>query len=422
MTELTHDHVRDALADHDPSPEVGEHLRRCAACRRFAEIVDRVDAVVARMEPSPAPDDLADRVLSALSDRRSGRAMGRAASIRRMVHRSAIAVAAAAAVFVGALFVDGERRHAPQDAVLIAAAEHLETDRTSAVQMEGTVDVTVHRAGSDPDFSSLPPELEGYFEAQWLDMIARFERSMAEFEAQIDAHFGEIDGLLDDFAAPAPPSHADGPADLPGSAPDEPAPPPDDLSLRMRVVAAGMVDVRGRVEIAGMVRPLAGTLRAPDEEVGFGVSVQDLNRTLRLPDGSGASLPSTEGAWGAVLLRPDGLPELLRAAEGPVRARGTTHIGGEEVVRYRFRADGRDVEAFIGSDGRLRALTLREDEDEGNVAWRSVVELTITGHGVELPDREQLPVAPDATVPAAGSGAALYPFGPAVAEALVTGP
>ena len=423
MNELTHDSIRDAVADASSAAEVQEHLRHCPACQTFADSVHRLDAAVAAMDPPPAPDDLADRVLAALAAGPVPIDLAHRRSVRRTLRRSIVAISAAAALLVGVLLV----RDAPEESgrsVLISAAEHIEADGTAAVRVEGAVDVTVRRDGTDPDFSDLPPELAGYFEARWNDMMVEFERSMATFEQQVDDVLDEMDDILDDFGAsgapaapptpPAPPAPPLGPTDGPA-----PTSPPDDLSLRLDIRAAGVVDVGGRLQLDGTVRPVAGTLPAPDVEIPFAVSVDELGEVVELPDGTGASLPSTDQGLATVLARPDALSRLLRAAEGEVVTGGHTEVDGEEVVRYRFRAEGRETEALIGSDGRLRALSLHDRGTEGRSEWRTRIDVTVSGSGVLPPERGAAGAAPGVTVPVpSGAAGMLYPLGPAVSEAL----
>ena len=422
MRQLTHDSARDALADGDTEGAVQEHLRSCPECRRFADALTRVDEIVATMEPPAPPAGLADRVVTGLTDRGAAGETAHRRSVRRAWQRSLVAVAAAAAVLIGVLFVH-EPSGEPPKAVLIAAAEHLEEDRTAVVRVDGTVDVTVRRAGSDPDFSGLPPELEGYFEARWNEMMTEFERSMAEFEQQVGDVLGEIDDIFDDFGTPGAPAPPTAPPDPPQGPSDqaEPTPPPDDLTLRLELQATGVVDVDGRLELDGKVRPVAGTLPVPDTEVAFGVSVGELGPVIRLPDGSRATLPSPDAGLAAVLAQPGALPALLRAAEGDVVAAGRTEVAGEEVMRYRFRAHGRDIEARIGADGRLRTLAVGDQSTEGSSQWRSRLDVTVTDVGVESPEGDGAsPTGVSVSAPS-GAGVMLHPLGPAVAEALRSG-
>ena len=413
MTTISHDGCRQALALDERSADVDDHLDRCPACSRFAAGVRQLTEAAAAIRVPDPPPGLADRVLERTAAERA-RPMRARPSGRRSLY-AGLAVAAAVALVLGTLAVVGRDTDSPRE-VLLAAATRTEEAGTATVQVEGGGEVAVPAGTGAADFSHAPDEIEGYMEREWARLIAEFERAIAEFERAM----AEFDRALDDAlrrfddaleGGPRPPQPPPTPA--PPARRGEPEPLPERATLGFAFSASGAVDFRDGVALHGSVRPVAGTVPAPDVSTEFAV-------TARSGD------PAATGPLGAVLLSPDGITRLLRAAEGEVRVEGRVEVDGVATQRYRFRATGLDssgvtrswdVDAYIGADRLVRRVDLRASGRlAGNTAWtdRATVHLSAFGAGATLDGAGSASAAPVGSLP-------LHPFGPALAASLRAG-
>ena len=431
---VTHEQCRDALAAQVDDLEVEAHIARCGSCRRFASTLEKVDSLAASRELFPPPAGIADRVVErAPAGEVVEASVGVRSVVRRALVRTAVAAAVVAAV-VAAGLVATRPGEDPERMALINAARSVEEEGTAGVAVSGTVEFTVDRQGArDPDFSSLPPELQSYFEERWNEMITQFERQVSE---TLDRANRMLEDAFDRLgSAPGAPPRPPSPPPAPhrrgeGGAPADPQPdpaqappsPPDALSLGFSLEGAGVVDVDGRLQLDGTLRPAGGTIASPGTEARFGIAVVGEARAVRGPDGQVVAIAEA-GAGGKtplarLLTRPGAIPSVLRAARD-VETSGTVEAGGERLRRYRFTADGRRAEALLDADGKLRQLVVHDRGIGGQMAWQSTVSFDVTAYGVDASAAGDFAgTAQASATPPAGSAAILYPFGAAVAEAL----
>lgn len=431
---VTHDKCRDALAADEHDPEVEAHLARCGRCRRFADALGRVDRLAASPELFTAPAGLADRIVEHASTAEVvdiASRTGARSVVRRAMLRTAAAAVIVALVIAAGLVATRDGTEDPNRMALINAARSVEDEGTAGVTVSGTVEFTVDREGQDPDFSSLPPEVQGYFEAWWNEVIAQFERQVAETldraNQMLEHAFSRIGSGPE--APPSPPSPPPSPGEQrepaerdPATGGDDPSAPPERLSLGFSLEGAGVVDVDGRLHLDGTLRPVGGTVAAPGTEARFAVAVAGDARVVRGPDGQVVAIadsgPSVEAPLAELLARPGAIPSVLRAARD-VEASGTVEVGGRQLRHYRFVADGRQAEVLLDADGKLQRLVVHDRGVGGQMAWRSSVSFDVTGYGVDASGVGDLAgSAQTHATPPSGSAAILYPFGGAVAEVL----
>ena len=399
MTTISHDTCRQAVAADALGPEVADHLDRCPACARFAVRLREVTDAAATIGVPDPPPGLADRVLERVVAEAARPAPRRGAG--RWSLYTGLAVAAAVAVVLGTLAVVGRDAESPRE-ILLAAATRTEDSGSAEVRVEGGGEVAVPPGA----FDAAPDEMQAYMERQWDRMMAEFDRALAEFEAAIDRTFDAA------FGGSGRPPHA---PPSPPRPPDraKPEPPPDRATLGFAFTGSGAVEFGRGVALRGSVRPVAGTVAAPDAAADFAVAAD-------------AGDAGATGPLGSVLLAPDGVTRLLRAAEGEVNAEGTAEVDGVRTNRYRFRAvavdasgatAGWEVDAYIDRDRLVRRVDVRASGRlDGAGAWSDRATIRLSGFGAARVDR-----AGSGPPPVAPESLPLHPFGPALATSLGAG-
>lgn len=203
----------------------------------------------------------------------------------------------------------------------------------------------------------------------------------------------------------------------------------------MALRAGGVVDFRGRAEVAGSVQsavPTAGP--GTGAPAGFSVSVDGGQAAVRGPEGAWAQVGTGAGPLGSVLLEPGAVTRILRGAHGDVEPLGDATVDGARVRRYRFdvepeallRADlakqELQAEAAVDDAGRVRMLHLLARggvEGRSPLTWRADVTVRLGDFGTPVGGRA--PGAAEATAtlaPQARSSVLVHPFGPVVAASL----
>ena len=427
MTTIDHQACRTAVLDDEVGADVEQHLAACEDCRAFAADVGRI--VSAAPTLYAVPDGLADRALARVAAPAPLPKKSLWADVRRpLITSTAIAAALLLVLGLVAVVRQGDST-TDEERVLLAAATAAEEAGSAEVQLEGSVEVTTAApANGDAQFEGrgLPPEMEAYFEARWDAMWAEFERALAEFERRTNEMMDQFNRTMEEFFRRLEPGFSGGsgrPSGPPTTPPPPPSPeererqrpkPPTELSLRLGISGRGAVsfDGDGELGIDGSVATAGGNLApAAAASAGFHLAVQGDEVGLRGPDGSWRRLPMTAGPIGAVVLRPNAVPQLLRDAKD-VQFTGNVDLNGEPVRHYRFRAQGYDAEAWIGTDGRARRVAVSTKGD----TWTTTLALSLGNYGAD--------VAVDAPPPANEAGAPddagliLYPFGAPVSAAL----
>lgn len=470
MTTAQHGHVREHLLDDHHDHEVEAHLERCSECERFARQLGRMREAAAALASTGMPAGLADRVVGRVRDEVGGAgvpphpastpAAKRAGlDVRRMLLRSA-AIAAAVLVVLGVLVVSRNPGDDSPREVLLAAATATEQAGPAAVEVEGTVEMTVE-LGDDPaqppDLSGLPDELHGYIEQRWQEAMRRWEQQMEEFSRQVDEMFrrsGEqIEGAFDQAtneldraigelgrlgaggadaeprssatepSEPARPSRPNGPHE-----PTEPAP-PHEVSARIVFSAAGDLAVGDLVRLRGNVSANGDRARVP-----FEVAAEADRSAIRSGTSGWVGVGDPSGPLAVLLARADGISRVLRGASGRVERAGEERIGDVAVERYRFAVDRTTLglagglgdrwiaEAWIDGDRLVRKLAMTSTGSAGaagSTGWETELRLHLSGFGRQAVAVTAAPDTRGATVRAAtGVQLLYYPFGVGVAAVL----
>lgn len=340
------------------------------------------------------------------------------------------AVAAVLLLLLGVLAVAriGDNEPAGDERVLLAAATATEEAGSAEVEVQGSVSVEVPRPpdGAAPDFRGLPREMEAYFQAQWAQMMESFNRQLAEFERQVNRTMEEFNRQLEEFnrqlrsgrpgRPPTPPPPPTAPT---GPGADGPRPTlPSSLDMSFSISGRGALSFAGRgaLGIEGQVATTGGNVAptSPPAPAGFRLVARGDDLVLRAPDGSWRELPRAAGPLGSVILRPDAVPRILRAATDIERL-GSGH--------YRFqinddRLGGRLVgEVEIGADKRVRRLAASSVKFVGDQQWDTTLVLALGGYGSARVAADA-PAATGAVDLGGEAGAVIYPFGPQISATL----
>lgn len=465
----THHTIQTQLLEGARTSEVDDHLGGCEECLRLDAALTAIRHNAPQVGGG-APAGLADRVIERVraeiptpthdtprTGAASTAAVGAGATARRSpewVRRSAyrsLAMAAALLVLVGAVAVlnhGGEEE--PLD-VLLASATRTEAAGPAEVQVAGDATVTLSTTGDSgeaPDLSSVPPELQGYVQSRFEEIMARWRQQMAEFEAQVDATLQEAERLIDeqmsrigemfDRFGDAPSRPSPPPPDRPGQrtppgapSPGEPSPPapPTDITLGFDISASGRLDPGRAIRLQGGVASDRGG--RSDFEVRSRSDVAGV-----LVDGSWRAAAGAGSVLDTVLARADGAPAVLRAAVDAELV-GETELDGAPVRRYRFAVDpgriGRiaaaaaraepgqwTAEAWIDDDDLLRRLDVRAAgrfDPTGVAGWAMDLSLRLSGFGSAARLLVDRPPA-GATVDGTASTSVFGPFMPALTSSL----
>lgn len=371
---MRHSACRRALIDGTLAPEVTTHIEECERCRAFAHDLGQLAEYAAAMTPGSAPAGLADRVIARVHgaphapgdespvvppavldlDRARDEHAPSLPHPRRPV-LAAMAVAAVSLLVVGVLAAfprdnDGANLATPGDTTdldtLLAAAERTLAEGTARVRVSGRVTATVtppdtitvpdlelsapaqtfepfpYQAPPEPDYSQVPPDQQDDMRRQYAEYV---EQSRRAYEQYAEEARRQYEQMRQDTAA--------GFAEFKI---------PDEFSFDVSVSGEGAVEFPDRMRVDGQ---MTVTMTMPgdlpfDPSSPFGVAVDGDRTLLRTPDGSWVELPGTGGPASPLLADPDGIAEMLKAAQGEVEVVGDEEIEGRRVRHYRFRVKG----------------------------------------------------------------------------------
>ncbi len=359
---MRHTACRRALLDGDLVPEVAEHLDACDRCAAFARDLGQVSEYAQELTPPPAPDGLADRVVthvkrsaaagSAVADLDLARDARAQRSVDRLLHGprrgpllSSVAVAAVMLLLVGVLAAlpgvrpggGGDDRLDP----LLTAAESTRDTGSARVRLNGTTSMTVTVDQSTftppeievfdeiPEFEPPsfdpppPPDVEGAPEEAREQMLDDYQRMVDELEAQQE-RFAEEQRQLEAF-------REDARRNL------EAVEIPDEFSFEMEITGEGVVvfpdglEIDGQLVITDAEPPLGG-----DATSSLGVIVADGTTFVQGSGGPWFEVGAATGPLGPVLADADGVATMLRGADGDADDLGEEQLGDERVRHLRY--------------------------------------------------------------------------------------
>lgn len=450
---MRHAACRRALLDGDLVPEVAEHLEGCDRCSAFARDLGQLSEYAQELAPPPAPDGLADRVVTHVKRAATAGAsvsdldLVREATPGRRAERllrgprrgpllSSVAVAAVMLLLVGVLAaLPGVRSDDDDLDPLLAAAQSTVDTGSARVRLNGTTSMTVTLPESvlavpevdvfedlpeiQPPAFEPPPlsDLEGIPEEFRAQIQEDYERQFDELRAQQERFAEERLRQLDRLRADARQAF-------------ESVEIPDEFSFEMNLSGEGAVAFPDRLQITGHMEVVESEPPLPGDDgfaSSFGVVVAGDATYVRRPDGHWFEVGASTGPLGPVLTDADGVGALLRGAAGDADDLGTERLGDDEVRHLRYPLTGTllappdaeveaTVDVWVGvDDDVVRKLEVETAIDYAvDTGFRSRMETRLT---LELFDfgAEVSVEAPDAagrTSSPLGRAAVLDPFDP----------
>ncbi len=451
---MRHTACRRALLDGDLVPEVAEHLDACDRCAAFARDLGQVSEYAQELTPPPAPDGLADRVVTHVQRSAAAGAAGHAVAdldlarearaertVDRLLHGprrgpllSSVAVAAVMLLLVGVLAALPGVRPGGDDELdpLLTAADHTRDTGSARVRLHGTTSMTVTPPDSTvhaprievfdeiPEFEPPsfdpppPPDLEGVPEESREQMLDDYQRMIDELEAQQEQFAEEQQRRLEAFREDARRSV-------------EAIETPDEFSFEMVITGEGIVvfpdglEIDGQLVITDAEPPLGG-----DVTSALGVIVADGTTFVQGSGGPWFEVGAATGPLGPVLADADGVATMLRGADGEADDLGEEEIGNERVRHLRYPltsalvappdADvAATVDVWVGTDDdvvrRLEAATTVDHATNGfsaRMESRMTLELFDFGADVSV----EAPNAAGRASSPLGPIAVLDPFDP----------
>lgn len=450
---MRHSACRRALLHGDLDPEIAAHLEACDRCRAFARDLGQVAEYAQSMNPGPAPEELADRVIArirhadaAVTDLETTGAT-RAPFGHRRPLMATMAVAAVLLLLVGVLAVvgrgggDAPPIAGPEDreeiSPLLTAAEHTLAAGTARVRLRGTTRVTVTPpdnlivpdvefvvpapAYEPPPFQPPPPPDDSQMSPEDAESARQaYEAQLAEMRAQYEAFVEETRRRFEEVQQDS-------------SAAFDLAAIPDQFSVSLDIEGEGAVRFPDQMRIDGEIRARAGE-GVPDGSVEvFGVAVDGTRTLVRSPDGSWVAVPAPVGPLTPVLADADGVARLLVGATGAVDDLGEEELAGFRVRHYRFGVDPEllgpesveaqgSVEVWVGVDDDIvhkivSSSTVHHHDASGfdsRMESSMILELFDFGADVEVEIPE--PAATSSTP--LGAAAVLSPYEPEMATSI----
>lgn len=469
---IRHATCRQALLDGDLRPEVAAHLDDCERCRRFATDLGQVGEYAAAMDPGPAPDGMADRVIAAVlaapqttASEPGGNGavvdLDRARSARgRGPLVASLAVAALVALVVGSLALVPRGGDSPQvatpgestaDALLISAERALEAG-TARVRLRGTTTATItppalpalpevqfnatpppppemppFQPPPPPDYSQMPDDQREQAQREYEQFVAearaRHEQFAAESRRQYEEQFERMQSaagsVLDAIQVP------------------------DEFSFTAEIAGDGAVEFPDRMRIDGeMTVDAKPAPPGANRTTPFGFAVDGSRSLVRSPDGTWVEVPSTGGPLMPFLGAGDGIATILRGSAGKIDDLGVEKIAGVSVRHLRFRLEssvlttgappGADVsasgsaEVWIGVDDDVvyrmssRSTSSFRDATGFSSSVESTMLLELYDFGAEV--SVEIPEAGGSVSSPLGPSAVLTPFNPDMAAGFFYAP